>query len=249
MGIWTCPDQFHYINKALYTFSNKTFLLPFQLTEVEFYDKNLKFLNSIPAENIVINDYIDQFKTNNIITDYCNLIKHQQEILTIIESFEKYKQQYYKLKNQYLIISYLLNSINDNDIINILSDYEEFKKLIKYFDFKLLPIQYISYIIPHLHKFISDCSFNELNILCAIIIDICNNIYSNDEHILFKSIFTDDFNKYFMDKVIDNIRNSTIDELNSFLSNCNIGNLILAWSDLYSIFDKFYKSKKLLDQL
>lgn len=249
MGTWTIPDQFYHINKALYTFSDKTFLLPFQSTDVEFYAKNLKFLNSISAENIVINDYIDQFKTNNIITDCCDLIKYQQKILTIIESFEKYKQQYYKLKNQYIVISYLLNSINNNDIINILSDYEEFKKLTKYFDFKSLPIQYIPYVIPHLHKFISDCSFNELNTHCAVIIDICDNIYSNDERILFKSIFTNDFNQCFMNRVIDNIQNYTIDELNSFLSNCSIGNLIFAWSDLYSIFNEFYKSKKLLDQL
>ena len=235
MGTWICPDQFYGINKVIMS--------------VDFNTKNLEFLNSIPAEQIVINDYIDQFKTDNIITDCCNLIEYKQKLLAAIEALEEHKLHYYKLKNQYIIVSYLLNNINNNDIINILSDYEQFKDLTKYFDFELLPIQYISYIIPHLYKFINDCSFNELNIRCAVIIDICNNINSNDEHILFKSIFTDDFNKCFMNKVIDNIRNYTIVELNSFLSNCNTGKLILAWSDLYSIFNEFYKSKKLLDQL
>lgn len=249
MGIWTCPDQFYHLNKTIYTLSNWMPLLPFPSININFDTKNLEFLNSVPAKQIIVNDYIDQFKMNNIITDCCNLIEYKQKLLAALKAMEEHKLHYYKLKNQYIIVSYLLNSINDNDIINILSDYEQFKDLTKYFDFELLPIQYISYIIPHLYKFISDCSFNELNIRCIVIIDICNNIHSNDEHILFKSIFTDDFNKYFMNKVIDNIRNYTIDELNSFLSNCNIGKLIFAWSDLYSIFDKFYKSKKLLDQL
>lgn len=249
MGTWTYPDQFYHMNKAIYTLSNKVPLLPFPSIDIDFNTKNLEFLNSVPAKQIIVNDYIEQFKTNNVLIDHCNLIRYKQKLLTALKAMEEHKLHYYKLRNQYIIVSFLLNVINNNDIINMLSNYEQFKSLTKYFDFELLPIQYISYVIPHLHKFISDCSFNELNSRCIVIIDICNNIHSNDEHILFKSIFTDNFNKCFMNKVIDNIRNYTIAELELFLSNCNIGKLIFAWSDLYSIFDEFYKSKKLLDQL
>ena len=220
-----------------------------QQLNINFIEHNLQFLNYIPSTQIILNDYINQFKPEHIINDCCKLSEYEQRLLLMLKKFNLYIKQYNKLKNQYIIINYLLNNLNKNEIINILSDYEQFITMAEYFEFKTLPIQYIPYIIPHLNKFINDCPFDKLDNHCFVLINICDNIYYHEKFELFDLIFTDHFNQSFMKNIINHIQNFTINECNLFLINSNIGELIMSRSDLNDKYNEYINSKSLLEKL
>lgn len=244
MNIWNKDCRI--LNESNYNM-NYSFIP--QQFDLKFIESNLNFLNNISSSQIIIDDYINQFKSDHIIYDCCNLANYEQKLLLILKNLNVYIKQYNKLKNQYIIVSQLINLLNKDKIINILSDYKQFELIVEYFELKTLPIQYIPYIIPHLNKFIIECPINNLNNHCYTLINICDNIYDHQKFELFDLIFTKDFNKAFMKRVIIILKNYELDEIQYFLFSTHIGTIITSWPALQALFDDYYNSQYLLKKL
>ena len=231
-------------------------LMPLRLTldnlvapsyKINFYEDNLYFLNKVPANKININNYTSQFKIDNIIKDYYNLHKYKSQINTNIDILSLYIQYLNILKNQSKIINNILNNLNKQKIFEILSDYNNFTKLVNYIDLEKLPIECIPYIIPHLYKY---ClySIKDMEKNCSDLVKICNNIYRHDQS-LFILIFTERFNNKFITNTQRIIKDFSIKEIDNFIKSTAIGKIIKSWTELEKIFNEYYNSLLLLDKI
>lgn len=251
----------NYLDKfRIYFYGNNCYL------NKAYYDSGNIHWQVNTNSHMVDNIYSEMSQVKSV-KDLHDLRGYYNHILSNLDLLEKHinqsLQQFQILKSQFEILQKIYQNVDEQSIINEISDLKTFSLIIDHI--ADIDIKYIKFCIPQFQKLIKHCSYSNLESYCYSLYIVCTRLEQEEQYDLLKKIYTNRFNKILFKKfqhilhtneinqnmyINKNSNEITLAEKCQFLvMNTNLGNLIRGCIPLKKMYDEYYQSLLVLDKL